>query len=60
VGASCSIQTSADAVAPGAVVEKRRAIWALSQVRVLGGGPDGEADTVAGNELFQVQGVLVP
>jgi hypothetical protein len=45
---------------PGAVVDGKRAIWQLDQVRVLDGGADGDADTTGDNRLFATQGVFVP
>jgi hypothetical protein len=60
VGATCSIATTADSLAPGVVVERRRAIWRLRHVKVLDGGPDGDAETSSGNAVFQVAGVFVP
>ena len=30
---------------PGAAAEGTRAVWALDQVKVYDGGPDGDADT---------------
>jgi hypothetical protein len=59
-GATCSLSTSLDAVTPGVVVEGKRAIWQLGKVEVRDGGPDGDADTTAGNATFAVQGVFVP
>ena len=59
-GADCAVSTSADALAAGTVVEGKRAIWQLDQVRVFDGGPDGDADTQTGNTLFAVQGLFVP
>ena len=38
----CSSTTSADAVIPGLVNERRRAIWELGQIQVLDGGSDGD------------------
>jgi hypothetical protein len=60
VGSSCDVDTSANALAPGAVVESRRTIWELGQVKVLDGGLDGLASTEDDNLLFQVQGLFVP
>jgi hypothetical protein len=60
VGATCSTATTADALAPGVVIERRRASWELRHVQMLDGGPDGDAETVAGNEVFQVPGVFIP
>jgi hypothetical protein len=59
-GASCSLDTSADAVTPGTVTETRRTIWELDAVQLLDGGPDGVASTTSGNSLFETQGVFVP
>jgi hypothetical protein len=50
VGATCAVQTTADALIPGAVPEGKRSIWALEAVAVddAGGAP------------FLTQGVFVP
>jgi hypothetical protein len=40
------------------VIEGRRSVWELDQVRVDDGGGDG--DTAGDNSLFMVQGVFVP
>ena len=58
-GATCTAQTSADALVPSTVQEGRRAIWELGQGRVYDGGPDGDAAT-SDNTLFAVGGVFVP
>jgi hypothetical protein len=60
VGSTCSLVTTANAVAPGAVLDSMRTIWQLGQVQVFDGGPDGLASTAAGNTLFLDQGVFVP
>jgi hypothetical protein len=59
VGATCSVTTTADAIASGTVLENRRSIWQLGQVKVYDGGPDGVAST-PDNTLFAVQGVFEP
>ena len=59
-GASCTAATSVDALVPGAAPEGRRAVWALAAVDVYDGGPDGDADTPAGDTLFATQGVFIP
>jgi hypothetical protein len=60
VGSTCSVSTTADAVAgAGAIIEGRRQIWQLGQVRVNDGGPDGVVSTTP-NTLFAVQGIFVP
>ena len=58
-GGTCDAVTSADAVVPGAVVEGRRAIWALGPLQVYDGGADGVASTQP-NTLFATEGVFVP
>ena len=59
VGATCSTNTSVDAIVPGSAAEGTRAIWQLGQVQVFDGGTDGDVDTIP-NRLFAVQGVFVP
>jgi hypothetical protein len=59
VGSTCSVSTSADAVTPGMVIERARAIWEVGQVTLDDGGPDGIAAT-PDNQPFAVQGVFVP
>jgi hypothetical protein len=58
-GATCSFDTSADAVLPGVVKETRRSVWALGQVQVFDGGSDGVVSTNP-NTLFAVQGLFIP
>jgi hypothetical protein len=60
VGSTCSVVTTADAVSPGIVPERTRAVWELEQVRVFDGGPDGDPDTTGDNSLFMTQGLFVP
>jgi glucose/arabinose dehydrogenase len=60
IGATCAVATSANAVVPGSIVTDARAIWAMGDVDVLDGGPDGDVDTPTGNTLFLTQGVFVP
>ena len=50
IGGACLLSTSADALAPGAVKEGKRSIWALGQVAVY------DAD----NAPFMKQGIFVP
>jgi hypothetical protein len=59
IGSTCKISTSVDAVFPGIVVEKQRAIWQMDQVELLDGGADGDADTPP-NTLFMRQGTFAP
>ena len=50
IGSTCQLDTTVEALVPGAVKEKRRAIWQLGAIRVHDG---------AGN-LFMTQGLFVP
>jgi glucose/arabinose dehydrogenase len=59
IGSSCSVDTSVNAIVPGAVSAGGRAIWQLGKIEVYDGGTDGVAQT-AGNTLFLTQGVFVP
>jgi len=59
-GGSCGLTTRADALVPGLVREKSRAIWQLDQIRVFDGGADSDGDTTADNTLLAVQGLFVP
>jgi WD40-like Beta Propeller Repeat len=56
----CELTTTLETLIPGALVEFRRAIWAMDRVKVYDGGPDEDADTTGDNSLFAVQGVFVP
>ena len=59
VGSTCSLDSTADAIMPGAVLEDRRTIWQVDEVRLFDGGADGQAGT-QDNTLFLRQGVFVP
>jgi hypothetical protein len=59
-GGTCNVATTANALSSGNVLEGKRAIWALDQVRVYDGGADGLASTTGDNTLFAVQGVFAP
>jgi hypothetical protein len=58
-GGTCSLTTTVDAVTPGSILESKRTVWALGDVQVFDGGPDGNPAT-AGNTLFARQGVFAP
>jgi hypothetical protein len=60
IGSDCAATTSMDALIPGSVKEKRRAVWALEDVDILDGGPDGDADTPEGDTVFLRQGIFIP
>jgi TolB protein len=57
---TCTLATTANALAPGAVVQGRRTIWQVGQVDVYDGGADGIASTTGDNTLFMVEGVFIP
>ena len=59
VGSTCAVDTTVEALVPGAIREKARAIWELRQVDIRDGGADGDADTDP-NTLFARQGVFIP
>jgi hypothetical protein len=59
IGSTCSVSTTADAVLPGTILETRRMVMELGQVKVYDGGSDGLAAT-PGNTLFEVQGFFTP
>ena len=59
IGSSCAVDTSADAVLPGAVRELKRTIWRLGTLRVMDGGADGVTAT-PDNTLFATQGIFIP
>ena len=59
VGATCTSNTSANAVVPGAVLDGKRAIVEIGQLTVTDGGPDGQSST-SPNALFAVQGIFIP
>jgi myo-inositol-hexaphosphate 3-phosphohydrolase len=58
-GGACTGSTSADTLAPGTVVEGKRAVWELGPVTVSDGGADGILSS-ADNAVFARQGIFVP
>ena len=68
IGAHCAVNTTMDALLPGAVVEGRRAIWQLGALSVADSGPNGSGYGAGcpstcgdGDEtVFMRQGVFVP
>jgi hypothetical protein len=59
VGSTCSVNTTANAVVPGAIVESERTIWQIGSVTVYDGGSDGDVSTTP-NTIFERQGLFVP
>jgi hypothetical protein len=53
------VNTTADALTPGAIVEEKRAVWQVGTVELYDGGSDGNVAT-SPNTLFERQGVFVP
>jgi hypothetical protein len=67
IGSSCDLNTSADALVPGSVVESKRTIWQLGQTTIKDAGPNGTGYANCpptcgdGDETtFLRQGVFVP
>jgi uncharacterized delta-60 repeat protein len=60
IGATCTLNTTANTVLPGTVKDGKRAIWQLnSAIFVTDGGTDGDANSPP-NQTFATQGVFVP
>jgi hypothetical protein len=59
MGSDCSLTTSADTLAPGAVPEGRRGVWELVELLIRDGGADSDADTEP-NAPFMRPGIFVP
>jgi hypothetical protein len=59
IGSTCTADTTADALVPGAITEGARTIWEVGTVEVWDGGSDGDVDT-GPNTLFERQGVFIP
>jgi Tol biopolymer transport system component len=60
VGATCNLQSSANAVLAGAVQPGKRVNSELGQVQVQDGGADGVGATQGDNTLFMDEGIFVP
>ena len=60
VGATCSLNTTADAVLPGMVMETKRTIWELGDVRGASTAAPTALASTQDNTLFLRQGVFVP
>jgi acyl-homoserine lactone acylase PvdQ len=59
VGGACDVNSSFNAILPGAILENQRSIWQTAQVQVFDGGGDGLVST-SPNTLFARQGLFVP
>lgn len=60
VGATCTLNTDANALIAGMLVANRRTTWEIDQISVFDGGPDGVMSTATGNKVFAKQGVFAP
>lgn len=60
IGSTCVLDTTANAVVPGVIVEGKRMNVQLGQVLVMDGGDDGDAATTADNTVFLDQGIFIP
>jgi hypothetical protein len=67
IGGTCSLATTYDALLPGAVQERQRAIWELGQIQVRDAGPNGTGYAACpptcgdGDEtVFMRQGIFIP
>jgi hypothetical protein len=59
-GSTCNLNTSMNAVVPGALRNDLRAIWEVDAARVYDGGVDGDGDTTADNTVFARPGIFIP
>jgi hypothetical protein len=57
IGSTCSVSTTANTAAPGAVTEGKRGVVEISQLRTFDGGPSGGSPP---GSLFEVQGIFIP
>jgi len=60
VGSTCAVDTTMNAILPGAVLEGKRATWQFERIWLTDGGEDGDGATADDNTLFASQGVFVP
>jgi hypothetical protein len=59
IGATCALDTTADALLPGAITEGQRTTWQLGRLELWDAGEDGSPSS-DDNTLFAVQGLFVP
>jgi hypothetical protein len=58
-GSACGVNTTANALAPGAVQSGKLAIWQLGEIEVKDSGPDGTRGN-GDDEVLEVQGAFLP
>jgi hypothetical protein len=59
-GATCTVNTTLDALLPGSVREGARAVVAFGHVDVMDAGADGDVATAGDNRRLATQGLAVP
>jgi hypothetical protein len=59
IGATCAVDTTANAIVPGSVKDGKRAIVETGQIFATDGGPDGVVATTP-NTTLAVQGIFIP
>jgi hypothetical protein len=58
-GSTCAVNTSANALVPGAVRNGEAGVWQLGEIQVLDSGPDGTRGNTD-DEALAAQGVFLP
>ena len=59
VGASCSVNTTANALIPNAIKEGKQCVLSVFRIRLVDSGPDGIRST-SDDRLFAQQGIFNP
>jgi hypothetical protein len=59
IGSACGVNTSANALVPGAVRGGDASIWELGELQVLDSGPDGTRGNTDDQPLA-AQGIFLP
>jgi hypothetical protein len=59
IGSTCDAQTTVNALAPGAAVAGKRAVWQLDQLQVLDQGANGTPGD-SDDKPFELEGLFVP
>jgi len=59
-GSTCGVNTTANALVPGAVIANQQAVVEIGEVILVDAGPDGSRTTSTGNQVFAAQGIFLP
>jgi hypothetical protein len=59
IGSTCTVQTTANTLMPGAAIKGNRAVWETGQLGLFDRGADGVVGD-SDDKLFEVQGVFAP